>query len=146
MLLFRPFWCHPHRPIRITLVFFHRISILNLVLFPNQFLSMLFFQIVFPTRVLGVGVRTSFVQEEQQDLQCTPMTSDIYVLEVVSIHPDIPISEFLSSFWASFIFTWVYADIASAACPSQSGSRAITSITFAAVVCDADEPCSVRTA
>ena len=52
----------------------------------------------------------------------------------------------LSSFWASSIFTWVYADIASAACPSQSGSRAITSITFAAVICDADEPCSVNTA
>ena len=29
---------------------------------------------------------------------------------------------------------------------SQSGSRAMTSITFAAVICDADEPCSVNTA
>ena len=52
----------------------------------------------------------------------------------------------LSSFWASSILTWVYADIASATCPSQSGSRAITFTTFAAVFRDADEPCSANTA
>ena len=77
------------------------------------------FRIVFPTRVLRVGVRTNFVQEEQQDPQCIPTTSAIYVLEDVSTHLDILIWEFLSSFWASSIFTWVYADIASAACPSK---------------------------
>ena len=47
---------------------------------------------------------------------------------------------------ASSISTWVYADAASAGCPSQSGTLAITSITFAAVIWDADEPCSVKTA
>ena len=36
------------------------------------------------------------------------------------------------------------SETASGACPSQSGNRAITSMTFAAVICDADEPCSVR--
>ena len=35
-----------------------------------------------------------YVQEEQQDPQCIPMTSAIYVLEGVSIHPDILIWEF----------------------------------------------------
>ena len=35
------------------------------------------------------------------------------------------------------------ADTASAACPSQSAYLAITSITFATVIWDADEPCSV---
>ena len=35
---------------------------------------------------------------------------------------------------------------ASAACPSQSGHLAIKSITFAAVIWAADEPCSVKTA
>ena len=35
---------------------------------------------------------------------------------------------------------------ASPACPAQSGSLAMTSVTFAAVICDADEPCSVKTA
>ena len=50
------------------------------------------------TGALRVGVRISFVQEEQQDLQCDPMTSAIHVLEDVSIHPDILISEFSSTF------------------------------------------------
>ena len=40
----------------------------------------------------------------------------------------------------------MYADTASAACPSESGSPAMTSITFAAVTCEADEPCSVNPA
>ena len=47
---------------------------------------------------------------------------------------------------ASSILTWVYADTASAACPAHPGSLAITSITFAAVICDADESCSVNIA
>ena len=42
--------------------------------------------------------------------------------------------------------TWVLAVTASAACPAHPGSFAMTSITFAAVICDADEPCSVNTA
>ena len=46
---------------------------------------------------------------------------------------------------ASSILTWVQTDTASA-CPAHPGSLAMTSITFAAVICDADEPCSVNTA
>ena len=91
-----------------------------------------------------MGVRSSLIHEEKQDPQCIPTTSAIYVLEDVSIHPDVLIFVILSSFCASSIFTCVYADIASGACPSQAGCRAITSITFAAVICDADEPCSVN--
>ena len=45
---------------------------------------------------------------------------------------------------ASSNFTWVYADTASAACPSQPGNLAIKSTTFAAVIRVADEPCSVK--
>ena len=44
------------------------------------------------------------------------------------------------------ILTWVQADIASAACPAHPDSREIISITFAAVICEADDPCSVNTA
>ena len=47
---------------------------------------------------------------------------------------------------ASSIFTWVQADTASAACPSQPGNLEMISVTFAAVICDADDPCSVNTA
>ena len=44
----------------------------------------------------------------------------------------------LSNLGASSIFTWMCADTASAACPSQSSELAITFITVAAVICDAD--------
>ena len=52
----------------------------------------------------------------------------------------------LSNLGASSSFTRVYADTASAACPAQSGSLAMTFISFAAVIRNADEPCSVNTA
>ena len=42
--------------------------------------------------------------------------------------------------------TWVKADTASAACPAHRGSLEIMSMTFAAVIWDADEPCSINTA
>ena len=51
-----------------------------------------------------------------------------------------------SNFGASPIFSWVQADTASAACPAQPGSLEMTSMTFAAVIYDADGPCSVTTA
>ena len=38
------------------------------------------------------------------------------------------------------------ANTASAACPAQSSNLAITPTSFAAVICDAEEPCSVKTA
>ena len=55
-------------------------------------------------------------------------------------------SEFgiLSNLGASSNFTWELADTASAACPSQPGNLAMTSMIFAAVIWDADEPCSVK--
>ena len=47
---------------------------------------------------------------------------------------------------ASSTLTWVYTDTASAACPEHPGSLDMISMTFAAFICDADEPCSVNTA
>ena len=41
---------------------------------------------------------------------------------------------FFNNDGASPIFTWVYVDTASAACPAHPGSLAMTSITFAAVI------------
>ena len=40
----------------------------------------------------------------------------------------------------------VLADTASATCPADPGSLAMISMTFAAVICDADDHCSVNTA
>ena len=52
----------------------------------------------------------------------------------------------INNFGASSIFTWVLADTASAAGPAYPGSLDMISMTFAAVNCDADDPCSVNTA
>ena len=51
-----------------------------------------------------------------------------------------------NNFGASSIFTLVLADTASAACPAQPGSLEMISMTFAAVICDADDRCSLNTA
>ena len=61
----------------------------------------------------------------------------------MSGHSDLGI---FTNFGASSILTWVQADTTSAACPAHPGSLDMISITFAAVICDADEPCSVKTA
>ena len=53
---------------------------------------------------------------------------------------------FFNSVDESSILTWVQADTASAACPAHPGSLEIMSMTSAAVICDADVPCSVNTA
>ena len=58
-------------------------------------------------------------------------------------HPDLGT---FNDVGAWFILIWVQADIASAACPAHPGSLDVTSITFAAVICDADEDCSVFSA
>ena len=53
---------------------------------------------------------------------------------------------FFSIFGASSILTWVKADTASAACPAHPGSLEMMSMTFAAVICDTDDPCALNTA
>ena len=59
---------------------------------------------------------------------------------------DVPFPVVSNSFEASFIFTSVQADTASLACPARPGSLEITPRTLAAVMCDAEDPCSVNTA
>ena len=58
---------------------------------------------------------------------------------------DIPILEF-SKILEHLPFSWVQADTASAACPAHPSSLDMISMTFAAVISDADDPCSVNTA
>ena len=62
-----------------------------------------------------------------------------------TIHLDTLTFEFSTSLERPPFFS-VQADAASAACPVQSGSPATTSITFAAVIHKANDPCSVHTA
>ena len=113
---FQPFWCHPRIPTRIIIVFDEQTDIPNSEPIPLQ-VPIEPPQIVFTTRGLQVDVRTDFVQEEPLGLHCLTKISVTCV-----------------------------ADTASAACPAQSWSLAMTSITFAAVIWEADDPCSVNTA
>ena len=61
----------------------------------------------------------------------------------ISGHSDFGIFNYVG---ASSILTWVLADTASAARPAQPSSLEMISMTFAAVICDADDSCSVKTA
>ena len=56
------------------------------------------------------------------------------------------LSERCNNFEASSVLPGVFGDTISLACPAPQRSLAITFSTFAAVMCDADDPCSVDTA
>ena len=84
-------------------------------------------------------------RSEPQGLQCLTMTLAICQKRYPCVWT-FWLRERWAIFGASSIFAWVSVDTASAACPAQSGSLALTSITFAAVIWDADEPCSSNTA
>ena len=99
-----------------------------------------------PTIILPMDVRTSFYSNGPTG--SGTLTDDCGVRErsrsiQISVHSA---SGHLICFGVSSIFTRVSAHTASQASPAQSGSREITSSTLAAVMCDAEEPCSVNTA
>ena len=93
---------------------------------------MLFSQIAFPKRVLPKDDRTDSVQEERLGLPY--WTIDFGHLCCgrriqLSGHSDFGIFNNLE---ASSIFTWVQADTAFAACPSQAGNLEMISMILAA--------------
>ena len=95
---------------------------------------------VFPIAIWPRDGHANFVQKVPQNLQISSMILAIRGRRIqTSRHCDFAI---LSNLGASSNFTWVKADTESAVCPSQNGNLAITSMIFAAVICDADEPCS----
>ena len=141
MLLSSHFWYHRRTPIRLILVFDEQTGIANSVLFPIQ-VPLKLLRTVFPTRDRQVDVDTNFVQEEPLDLQCWTM---IWAILCRGRRIHISGHWILSNLGASSILTPVHAGAAPAACPPQSGSLAMTSMT-SAVIWDADEPCSVETA
>ena len=95
----------------------------NLECSPSN-VSIGFSRLAFPIVVLPEDDRTDFAQEERN--------SDLRIfseIAMVIFHFDLG----------------VLADAASAACPAHPSSLAMTSITVAAVICDADEPCPGNT-
>ena len=139
-----PILSHPHTQIRIL---FHDVQrdIRNLELTPSH-VSIGFSHSAFPIVVLPKDDHTDFAQEERLGLPCWTMILAICVVVDESKCLDIQILEFSIICEASSIFSWVFADTASAACPSQPDSLEMISMILAAVICNADEPCSVNTA
>ena len=142
---FQPIWCHPHSQIRITLFHGVRISIPNWKPSPNR-VPIELSQIAFshnstakewPYRFRSRGTTRSAMLDRDLCHLCRGRRIQM------SGHSD---SGIFNNLGASSFFTWVYADTASAACPAHPGSLEMTSMTFAAVICDADEPCSVNAA
>ena len=126
--------CHPRIPTRIFIVFDEHINILNSVLLPIQAPAELP-RTVFPTGGLQVVDRTDFVQEGTNG--SSMFDHDFSHFVSWKTYPKRWTFRFgnFSNFAASSNLTCVHA---------QSGSLAMASITFAAVTCDADEPCSVN--
>ena len=98
-------------------------------------------QIAFPITVLPKDDRTDYFQEERLDLPYWTMTLATCVVVDESKCLDIPILEF-----STILEHLPSLDTASAACHPHPGSLDMISMTFAADICDADDPCSVITA
>ena len=142
---FQPILCHPHSHIIITLFDGVRISISNWKPSPNR-TSIGFSQNClshnipargWPYKFRSRGTTGSSILDHDVGQLCRGRRIQM------SGHSDLGI---FNNFEASSIFAWVQADTASAACPAQPGSLKVISVTFAAVICDADDPCSVNTA
>ena len=73
------------------------------------------------------------------------MNLAICVLVNVSKYLDILCLEFITK-GCIFHLTWVQAAFAFASCSAHPGSLDLTSVTFAAVICDAEDLCSVYVA
>ena len=142
---FLPFWYRPRTRIRIILIGDGWTDI------PSSVLSAIRFEatcsrLVLPIIDLQEDIRTNFFPVLRPVLQrCATFFRHLYRGRRVqtSGHSD---SGCFSNVGESSTLTWVQADTASLACPAHPGRLAITSWTFASVICDADEPCSVNTA
>ena len=136
---FQSIWCHPHTQIRTILFDGVRRDIRNFKLFPNR-VPIELSRIAFPITVLPKDDRKDCAREEQLGLPYWTMILAICVVVDESKSLDIPILEF------SVILEHLPFLPGSAACPAQPGSLEMISMTFAAVICDADDLCSVNTA
>ena len=133
--------CHPHTQIRIILFLCQQRSISNSELSPNC-TSIELSRIALSLIVLPQDDRTNFVQEERLGLPYWTMILAICALVDVSKCLDIPSLEF-STICEHLPFLPGCKRILRLLHPR---SFDIISIIFAAVICDADGPCSVNTA
>ena len=142
---FQPIWCHPHTHIRIIL--FHDVQrdIPNLEFSPSH-ISVGFSEFTFPTTVLLNDDHTDFVQEGRLGLPCWTKILAICVVVDESKYLDIPIWEF-SIILEHLPFLPGYKQILRQLLVLRNQAvLEMISMTFAAVIWDAEDPCSVNTA
>ena len=124
-------FCHPHAQTRIA--FF---SVYECMWkFSQTVFWKALSRIAVPAIFLPKDDRTDFVHEEQLGLP--------YWTMILAICVSVDISKYMDILSLEYSISSVWADTASAACP---GSLEIMSMTCAAVIWDADDPCSVNTA
>ena len=104
----------------------------NLQFSPSH-VSIGFSQIAFPKIVLPKDDRTDSFQEERLGFPYWTMILAICVVVDESKSLDTPILEFSTICEHLPFLPWVYADTASAACPSQPGNLEMISMILAAV-------------
>ena len=143
LFLSSQFLCHPHTQIRKNLFDGVRIGIPNLELSPNR-TSIGFSQIAFPILVLVKDDRTDSFQEERPVLRYWTMIQAICVAVDESKCLDIPIWQ-LCIICDHLPFVPAYKKILRQLLVHRTLAVWI-SMTFAVVICDADDPCSVNTA
>ena len=127
---FQPFWCHPHVLTQKSNPCFRWTNIHSQFGVFSHPSSIKLLRIVFPISNPANGWPYKF--RSRGTTGSSKFPHDFGHLcrgrrIQISGHSDFGI---LSNLGASYNFTWVYADTASAACPSQPGNLAITSIIF----------------
>ena len=140
---FQPIWCHPHTQIRKTLFHGVRISIPKWKPFSQPYFKRIFSNCLFNN---SPAKAWPYRFHSRRTTGCSILDHDFgHVCRggriQISGHSDFGI---FNNFGASSMFTRVQADTASADCPPLHGSLDMLSMTFAAVICDADDPCSVN--
>ena len=137
---FQPILCHPHTQIRIILFHDEQRDIPNLETFSQPCFNRIFSNCLsqnspakrWPYRFRSRGTTGSSILEHDCGHFVSWQTS--------------PNVWTFRNFGASSIFNLVKADTASAACPAHPGSLEMISMILAAVIWDAEDPCSVNTA
>ena len=131
----------PHTQIRIFFFLSQRTNIPNLELFPNRIFNRTFSNC--RSHNSPVKKTADSAQEEKLGLPHWTRILAICVPADVSKYLD-TLTGIFDNVGASSILAWVLADTASSAWLAHRSTCEIVSMIFAAVICDADDPCSKK--
>ena len=137
------FLCRPREPVRRTLVFCEQTDIPNVVLFPIQVPTTNFFDMSVPQETSEWGCPCKF-RSRSGTGSSTFVHGFGHLCRGRRLHTSGDCNFGILN--QNVLQLYLGTRTASAACPSQPSNLATTFITFAAVIWDADDLCSVKTA